>query len=133
MEELLTAALLGSAPLAALIGAGVHWDQAPQGAAFPCVVLQDVSTVYTHTMRGRDRLTASVVRMSAYSFDDAQVLAIRDALIALGDTLLTPPLALELRISRGDIDPGETPPADGVSSSDLRRQTLEFDVWFTPT
>ena len=52
---------------------------------------------------------------------------------AVSNALTMPmPLQAELRSDRGGLEAGEAPPADGVSSSDLRRQTLEFDIWHTP-
>lgn len=129
MEEALTAALLGFAPLTDLVADRIHWDMRPQGGALPCVVVQDITARFSYTHSGRDNLVATVVQLDGYGATKATVVAIKRALIAFADGLSEPPLEAEVRSARGDLEVGDAPPPDGVSASDIRRTLVELDIW----
>jgi hypothetical protein len=54
MEEALRSLLTGYAPLTALVGQRIYWDEVPQGAQRPCVVMYVVSSIPGYHMQGED-------------------------------------------------------------------------------
>lgn len=67
MEEALRALLLGSAPVAAPVGARINWGAHPQGQPLPAIVLTVVSDIEGLTLAGPDGLSEMRVQADCYA------------------------------------------------------------------
>lgn len=124
MEEALSAFLLASAGLSALVGTRVDWSRRPQAGALPSIILHQISAPRTYTMTGRDALMGQLVQIDCWgvSFKSA-----KDTARAVAAVLETPPppeiRAFFIENERTDLDPGES------GSIDLYRTSLDVRVW----
>jgi hypothetical protein len=81
METSLMALLVGYAPLAALVGNRIYWDEIPQGTVRPCIVMFVVSSTPGYTFEGADPLVPVRVQI------DCQVTTASSAKVALAKTV----------------------------------------------
>ena len=63
MEEALRALLTGYAPLTALVSTRIYWNEIPQAATDPAVVLYKITGAEGYTMQGTDGLDSSQVQI----------------------------------------------------------------------
>lgn len=135
MEELLTAALLASASVTALVGERVQWRKLPVAEALPAVILHQVASSGTdYTMGGRSLLTAYAVQIDCWAGTMAEALAVRRAIEAWAGPLRPlrdPPLQVFVTRHHAAWDPATGP--DASRSTDLYRASLDLDAWHTET
>jgi hypothetical protein len=138
MHALLTAALLNSAALTALVTgtdgqARISWEALPTAAALPAVTLYVLPSVDPeYTMTGRTNLQVHNVQISAWAGDLAAALAVRDAIAAFGGPigeLLTPPLQAFIRRRHGGWQRASGP--DANRAIDIYRASLDLELWET--
>jgi len=133
MEELLTAALLGSTSLADLIDGRVGWNRLPVAEAVPAVILHQIpSSGADYTMGGRSRLTAYAVQVDCWAGTLAEALAVRRAVEAWAGPLTAlraPPLQVFVVRHHTGWDLAKGP--DTARAADLYRASADLDVWFT--
>lgn len=82
MESNLRALLTGYAPLTALVSTRIYWNEIPQTAADPCVVLYKITGAPGLHMQGTDRLERSIVQINVRALSVTSMWAVRDAIIA---------------------------------------------------
>jgi hypothetical protein len=82
MQLVLANLCLGHAPLAALIGTRIDWDEVPQGLGNPSIVMHLISGVPQYRMVGPDGLEASRVQFDCRGNTAAEARAVADALDA---------------------------------------------------
>lgn len=80
MELVLANFLLEHAPLAALIGNRIHWDELPQGVGNPSVIMHLVSSVPSYTMQGSVDLSTARVQFDCRGASAAQARNIEAAI-----------------------------------------------------
>ena len=128
MEDDLTAALLASAGLTALVGENIHWKRTPDRAALPSINMHRISVGRTSTLSGLSPTTGTRVQFDCWAGTDAGAGAVRDALLEVLKRLNEAPLQVAILDDPPDYwTPGEGP--DGDRSTDLYRQSLECRVW----
>lgn len=82
MEIALPNLLLASAPLKALVGNKVFWDELPQGLEYPAIILFDVTSRTTYTYQGASGLMQSRVQFDCRGMTRAQARAVLAAMDA---------------------------------------------------
>lgn len=82
METVLAKLLLAHAPLAALVGTNVDWDEAPQGLSPPLIVMFLVTATPGYTHQGPDGLVSSRVQFDCRGTTAEQRRQIAEALDA---------------------------------------------------
>lgn len=134
MEDALTAALMGSSALTALVGERIHWKKLPDRAALPAVILSRSGVGRFQTMGGLSPTTTSRVQFDCWAGTDEQAGAVRDAVLEVLRPFMVradnaaPGLQVALNADPPDYwSPGEGPDAD--RSTDLYRQSLDAQVW----
>jgi hypothetical protein len=128
MEELLMAALLADAGVAAIVGGRISWATRPADWPLPGIVLHKISGPQDYTMQGRVPTVGWLIQMDCWanSFLDSTKLA--RALKTCLDTLATPPLQAFLENDHGDpLTAGDGP--QGSAPTNLFRTTLDVRVW----
>lgn len=83
MEEQFRALLTGHAPLTALVGQRIYWDEIPQSASRPCVVMHVVSSTPTYHMKGEDGLRSCRVQIDCQATTIASKWAVARAVEGL--------------------------------------------------
>jgi len=76
MEEQLRALLRSHAPLTALVGPKVFWDERPQRQRLPAVVMTLISDGSEHSIDGPDNLSTARVQIDCWSKTQKQKIAI---------------------------------------------------------
>lgn len=131
MEELLTAALMGSTGLTTLVGDRIHWRKLPESARLPAVSMFRITARRDSTQAGRVPTTAWRVQIDGWAGSDAEASAVRDAVIAVLDTLRRPPLQALLEDDPPDgWTPGEP---DTDRATDIYRASVDVTLWHSPT
>jgi hypothetical protein len=87
MEEALTAHLLASPALAALVGSEIHWKLRPQGSPLPAVVLHLISGPGDYTTKARSSLTRNRVQVDCLSEDYLVAVRVSRAVVAAADAI----------------------------------------------
>jgi hypothetical protein len=135
METALTAALLASSGLTTLLGgasaARIHWDKLPSPEALPSLILHAMpSAADDYVMAGRTPTTEQWVQCDCWATTKLAAIGVRDALVAVCDGLVAPPLQafIERRHAAWDRAQG----ADAAGGVDLYRVSLDVRVWHTP-
>lgn len=137
MEELLTAALLASASVTALVGGTdaprIYWKKLPSADALPALILHEIpSSSPDYTMGGRSALTAYAVQIDCWGGTMAEALALRRAVEAWEGPLRplrAPPLQVFVTRHHAGWDPATGP--DASRSTDLYRASVDLDAWHT--
>jgi hypothetical protein len=80
MEAALRALLVGSGPVAALVGSRVYWGEIPQGSAAPAVVMYVVSRVPGYTFQGSDGMDESRIQIDVRDTNLGRAFEVRDAI-----------------------------------------------------
>lgn len=127
MEASIRALLVGHAPLTALVGERVYWDQIPQGADRPCVVMYKVSGVPGYHMRGPDGLSTDRVQFDCQAILTTDKWAIASTLEALlsgyrgtvGDTIFN---GIFKVLERDKTEPS-------TENDTFRVRQLDFEFW----
>ena len=128
MEEALRAALLADAGVAALVGRRVSWGARPQSSLLPAVILHNVSSPMTHTLRGRVGMTGHLVQIDCWGGSYAQAKALARAVTAALDALKAEPLQAFPESARDDdFTQGDGPDPSGAS--DFYRTSIDARVW----
>lgn len=136
MEAALRALLLADAALAALIGGPsaprITWNKRPAGKPLPAIVLNGPwSSGRAYHLGGRDPQGRFWTQMDCFAGTQAEAIAVRDALVAVVDTLTTEPLqAFEILRDHASWDTAPGP--DAARSTDLYRASLDVRVVHTP-
>ncbi len=136
MEAALRTLLLANAALTALIGGDaprITWNKRPQAKALPAIVLNGPwSSGREYHLGGRDSQGRFWVQMDCWAATMADAIAVREALLAVLDTLKTEPLqAFEVIRDHASWDFTGAP--DAARSTDLYRASLDVRVVHTPT
>lgn len=130
MEELLTAALLASTPLADLVHGRIHWLKLPDRKQLPAVTLHRISgSSAAGTLQGRTPSTAWRIQIDAWAASDAEASAVRDAVIQVLDATHAAPLQFTGELYFHD---GWEPSAGAASNdrnTDLFRASVDAVVW----
>lgn len=79
MEESLLALLVAHAPLAALVGNRIYWDEIPQSTPRPCVVMFVVSSTPGYHFQGGDPLAPTRVQIDSQATTTAAKRAVARA------------------------------------------------------
>lgn len=82
MEVALRALLVAYAPLTALVGTRITWNEIPQGAADPNVSLFNIDPGVSYTYRGPTSLRGELVQINVRALSFASMVAVREALLA---------------------------------------------------
>ena len=82
METQLRTRLLNAAPVAAIVGNRISWGVRPQGEAYPSIVLTIVSDPRPQDYKGNIAHRSTRVQADCYGTTRAQVVALREAVIA---------------------------------------------------
>lgn len=128
MESDLRALLVGHAPLTALVGQRIYWDEVPQGADRPCIVMYLVSGARGYHMQGPDKLKDGRVQFdcqAVLSTDKWAVARELEALLsgyrgAVGNTYFN---GMFMLLSRDKSEPA-------TKSGTFRVRQLDFEIWF---
>lgn len=128
MEGDLRAMLVGHAPLTALVGQRIYWDEVPQGADRPCIVMYLVSGSTGYHMQGPDKLTSARIQFDCQAVLSTDKWAMADALEALlsgyrgavGGTYFD---GMFLALGRDKTEPA-------TNSGTFRVRQLDFEIWF---
>lgn len=91
MEADLRTALLAATSLTDLAKRRIDWNARPQGTGLPAITLHRITSGRTYTQAGRVGLETPTVQMDCWAANIVGALALRDALIAVLDTLTTAP------------------------------------------
>lgn len=83
MEEALVALLLGSAPVAAMVGTRVNWNYSPQSSEMPRIVLRRVSSIRVYCLNGTVDLVETRVQADCFGMEYSDTLETSRALIAV--------------------------------------------------
>lgn len=127
MEEALTAHLLASSGLTALVGDRIDWARRPQGKRLPAVVLFVVDALPAYTMQGPTSLVSSRIQVDCWGETYASVKAVaREVTQALSgiDEVIN---GVDLRggFKEAERDSFEV----GGGGADLYRVSLDFTIW----
>jgi hypothetical protein len=82
MEVALRALLVAYAPLTALVGSRITWNEIPQGAADPNVSLFNILPGASYTYAGPSSLRGALVQINVRAQSFASAVAVRDAIEA---------------------------------------------------
>lgn len=129
MEVALRALLAAYAPLTALVGARIVWNEIPQGSADPNVSLFNIVPGTSYTYAGPSSLRGALVQINVRALTFASAVAVRDA--------------IEARLSgfkgvQGSVEFGGIFLRDVRSSTEKPSTTLyhvmqmDFEVWHSP-
>jgi hypothetical protein len=130
MEEALTARLLASAPLTAIVSTRINWGRRVQGEPLPGLTMMNVSPGRSYTYRGPAGLSGPRVQFDGYALDFLTAKAIGRALVT----------TLEAPLTVGDIafSPAFLAAERGPEVQDLGggarvfAVSLDFFIWFSP-
>lgn len=132
METSLMSLLVNHAPLAALVGNRIFWDEIPQGTVRPCIVMFVISSVPGYTFESADPLVPTRVQI------DCQVTTTSSAKVALAKTVNdllsgykgtvggTKFSGIFQQLTRDRTDK----PASG---STIRIRQQDYEIWSKPT
>lgn len=122
------------APVAALVGERVVWNELPQAIPKPCLCLWNVTGLPDHHMRGPSGLVYFQVQADCWHESDrvTECIALRDAVIAVaggfkGIVGATEFQGVFVRHIAGFNDPQAGAPARRYS-----RFRLDLDIWHAP-
>lgn len=130
MEELLTAALLASDPLKALVATRIHWLKLPDRKQLPAVTLHRISGQSgPATFVGRTPTNVWRVQIDCWGGSDAEASAVRDAVIQVLDATHTAPLQFSGELYFHDGWEPAQGPASNDRNTDLFRASVDAVVW----
>lgn len=130
MEEALTARLLASAPLTAIVGTRINWGRRVQGAALEALVLTIVSPGRSYTYKGAAGLSGPRVQFDGYATDFLTAKAIGRALIA---TLEAPLTIGGIAFSPAFLEAERGPATEDLGAgAQVQRISMDFSIWFSP-
>lgn len=129
MEVALRALLAAYAPLTALVGTRIVWNEIPQGSGDPNVSLFNIVPGTSYTFSGPSSLRGALVQINVRALTFASAVAVRDA--------------IEARLSgfkgtQGSIEFGGIFLRDVRSSTEKPSTTLyhtfqlDYEVWWRP-
>lgn len=128
MEEALTAQLLASAGLLALVGERITWGLREPGSPLPALVLTLISARPDYTTTGASGLTDNLIQADCWGATYAEAKAVARAVIDVCAQLSAPfrgPAFVESE--RDDAFQAAAPDADG--GTDLFRTSLDLRAW----
>ena len=82
MEGALRARLLAAAPVAAIVGQRIYWDERPQASALPAVVLEFVTDLREQTFGGFQSLLSARIQIWAFALSFGDKKRLKEAIIA---------------------------------------------------
>lgn len=127
LEQAITARLLGAAPVTAIAGARVYWDERPQASALPALVLQVISDPRPQHLQGFNSLRATRVQVDALAATRASARALIEAAIA---ALVPEAIVGGITFNRGQVDGGGGRPGPGETQL-VRRIIADLIIWWS--
>ncbi len=82
METALRARFKNAGSISAIVGTRIYWTVRPQGAAYPCIVLQVVDDNRSQNMGGFNGFRPTLVQADCYSLTASESVDLREAVIA---------------------------------------------------
>ncbi|WP_343347653.1 DUF3168 domain-containing protein [Sphingomicrobium sp. XHP0239] len=82
MEDALRTRLKADPAVAAIVGAGVYWDERPQATAYPAVVLETIFGQRDQHLKGFDGFHSTRVQVNCFSTTKKEAVSLREAVIA---------------------------------------------------
>ena len=129
MEVALRALLAAYAPLAALVGTRITWNEIPQGAADPNVSLFNVVPGVSYTYAGPSTLRGALVQINIRALTYASAVAVRDAL----EARLSGFSGVQGAVEFGGIFLRDTRSATEKPGATLYHTIqMDFEVWHSP-
>ena len=130
MEEALTARLLGSPALAALVGNRITWGERVEKEPLPAITMLGVSPGRNYVHGGADLTGNPRVQFDCYGATRAEAKAVADA---LRDTLETPATQSGIAFSVALLDAERGPLIEDVGGGrKVHRYSSDFIIWFSP-
>lgn len=132
MEDLLSQALLASAPLADLVDRRIHWDKLVDREQVPAITLHLMAgRPRLYTMKRRVPLTTYVVLIKCWGGTNESASQVKLRVIAVLDTLNTKPLQAFIEGDGAGWAPAPGPGAD--DTSDLFDARTNVRLWHHET
>jgi hypothetical protein len=127
MQEALTAYLLGSSGLAALVSNRITWAARPQASALPSVTLHTIDDIPGYVTTGPDGLASSRIQVDCWGLTYAEAkLASRAVEARLsGMSVTVSGVALRGGFKQGERDSFEQAAAGG----DVYRTSTDYIIW----
>lgn len=130
MEEDLTARLLATPALSALVGNRITWGQRDQDKPLPALVLTNVSPGRTYLHGGADPTANPRIQFDCYGRTASEAKALSRALIG---TLESPAVQGATAFSVALLDAERGPLIEDVGGGlKVHRYSLDFLIWFSP-
>lgn len=130
MEDALTARLLATPALTALVGNRITWGERVKKEPLSALTMLLVSPGRTYVHGGADATGSPRVQFDCYAATSLAAKAIADALIA---TLETPAVQGSVAFSVALLDAMRGPLIEDVGGGlKVHRYSLDFFVWFSP-
>lgn len=127
MEEALRQLLTSHAPLTALVGSRIYWDEIPQDTARPCIVMYVVSSVPGYHQQGQDALTPSRVQIDCQGITTASKWAVARAVEARLSGYRGTVGAIHFSGIFKTLDRDKTAP--DTENNTLRVRQQDYEVW----
>lgn len=110
-------------------GATVEWDERPQAAAYPAVVLETIAGDRAQTFAGLQKTNRDRIQFNVFAMDKATAVALREAIIAI---VTTPVTAGGIEFQRGSIvmHRSDTESADNGT---VRIEIVDAYLWHATT
>lgn len=131
MESDLRALLLSHAPLTALVGTRIYWDEIPQTAQRPCIVMYLVSGLTDYHTQGPDGLNTTRVQFDCQSLLSTEKWAIGRALESAlsGYRGVVGGTNFQGMFKSLERDKNERP---ATPDATYRVRQLDFEIWWRP-
>lgn len=134
MEEHLTARLLNTPALTAIVGTRINWGERPQKDQLPAVTMAMVSPGRRYLLSGADLTQSPRVQFDCYAATTAQARAIARI---LRDTLEIPAAVVwgleRIAFSASLLDSERGPLIEDTGGGlKVHRYSLDFVIWFSP-
>lgn len=130
MEEALTAHLLATPSLSALVGNRITWGERKNKEAVPAITMLGVYPGRRYLHSGADPTGNPRIQFDCYGATTAQALAVARA---LQDALETPATQDGIAFSVALLDAQRGPLIEDVGGRlKVHRYSLDFFVWFSP-
>lgn len=130
MEEQLRALLTGHAPLAALVGQRIFWDEIPQGTQRPCVVMYVVSSIPGYHMQGEDALNQVRVQLDCQATTTASKWAVARAVNARLSGFKGAQGGVYFNGIFRTLDRDKSAP--DTTDNTLKVRQMDFEIWWKP-
>ena len=130
MEDELTARLLATPALTALVGNRITWGERVKKEPVPAITMLGVSPGRTYVHSGPDPTANPRIQFDCYAPTSLQAKAIARALT---ETLETPATQGSIKFSVALLDAERGPLIEDVGGGlKVHRYSLDFFVWFSP-